>query len=411
MKIAIVHDYIKEYGGAERVLEELIKIFPQAHVYTTIFLPEYLGPHRERFEKYDIRTSFLRYIPFNAKLISPLRLLSPLAFKSFDLSSYDVIIVSQTGAYFPNVVARKAGPVAAHSHPTSSTSLQAIDGSPSLRATRNKRPLYVTYTHTPPRYLYGYKTARDMRKNKIMYFLVHIMNHFLRMVDVSSAENVDQFIANSEEVKARIEKFYRREARVIYPPVSIPKIKTLKKENFYLTGGRLARAKGIDVIVDAFIKNKKPLKIFGRGFAGFEDSLKFKVKSSKSNNIEFVGEISDEKKFELMADAKAFIFASYDEDFGITPVESMGVGTPVIAFRSGGVKETVVDGVSGVFYDNNTPEELNRAIKKFEKILKQVQDDKFRDACVQQAEKFSEKVFDRKIKHAITEALISSQKP
>jgi hypothetical protein len=109
MKIAIVHDYIKEYGGAERVLEELIKIFPDAHIYTSIYLPNYLGPHKERFKKFKIHTSFLQYFPFKAKLISPFRLLAPFAFKSMDLSGFDVIIVSQTGAYFPNLVQKTKG--------------------------------------------------------------------------------------------------------------------------------------------------------------------------------------------------------------------------------------------------------------------------------------------------------------
>lgn len=367
MKIALVHDYIKEYGGAERVLEELIKIFPQAHVYTTIFLPEYLGPHRERFEKYDIRTSFLQYIPFNAKLISPLRLLSPLAFKSFDLSSYDVIIVSQTGAYFPNLV----------------------------RKTKDQK--LICYTHTPPRYLYGYATAREV-KSGLVKFISHIVFHFLRMIDFKSSENVDQFIANSQEVKGRIEKFYRRDAVVIYPPVEATSSKAnsskLEAKSYFLTGGRLARAKGTNIIVDAFIRNKKPLKIFGRGFAGFENELKTKVQGQKTN-IEFVGEVTDEEKFELMANAKAFIFASYDEDFGITPVESMGVGTPVIAYKSGGVKETVEEGASGLFFEKNTPESLNDAIKRFENM-------KFETTKVKKtAEKFSAKEFDRKIKEIV----------
>ena len=360
MKIAIVHDYIKEYGGAERVLEELIKIFPEAKVFTTVFLPDYLGPHKTRFKKYDITTSFLQKIPFRAKLISPLRLLSPLAFKSFDFSGFDVIVVSQTGAYFPNSINKKSAKL-------------------------------ITYTHTPPRYLYGYKTARNLSKNKLISLLTHIANHFLRIVDSSASENVDLFIANSQEVKSRIEKFYRRDAAVIYPPVEIPNLKNTKKKDFCLTGGRLARAKGTDVIIKAFNKNGLPLKIFGKGFAGFEEELK----GIAEKNIEFAGEVTDSEKFELMADAKAFIFSSYDEDFGITPVESMGVGTPVIAYKSGGVKETVEEGISGLFYEKNTPEELNRIIEKFEKS-------KFETEKVKKtAKKFSEGVFDRKMREIV----------
>src|SRR3990167_1175654 len=362
MKIAIVHDYIKEFGGAERVLEVLIKLYPEADVYTSLYAPEFLGPHEDRFKNYNIHTTWLNSIPGKEKLISPLRLLSPFAFKSLNLRKYDVVIVSQTGAYFPNLV-------------------------------RHKKGKLICFTHTPPRYLYGYKTARDISKNTFLKAASSLAFHVLRMVDYESSKNVDTFIANSEEVASRIRKFYRRDATVIYPPVSIPEVVAnsyqLTDSSYYLAGGRLARAKGIDVIVKAFNKNGLSLKIFGKGFAGFEEELKSKIKNQKSK-IEFVGEVNDEEKFELMAKAKAFVFASFDEDFGITPVDAMGVGTPVIAYRSGGVKETVIDGKTGVFFDENTPESLNLAISKFE-TLRQAQGKKIADDCVERAEKFSEK--------------------
>lgn len=368
MKIAIVHDYIKEYGGAERVLEELIKLYPAADIYTSLYVPEFLGPHKKRFENYEIHPTWMNKVPMRHKLISPLRLMSPFAFKRLDLSTYDVIIISQTGAYFPNLVKKGKAKV-------------------------------VCYTHTPPRYLYGYKTAREWRKNKLIYAGASVANHFLRMVDFNASKNVDVFIANSEEVKKRIEKFYRREATVVYPPVKIPRVVDTTTNNkqpniYYIAGGRLARAKGMDIIIDSFRKNQKPLKVFGRGFAGYEEELKSKVKG-QSSKIEFVGEVTDDEKFSLLARAKAFIFASYDEDFGITPVEAMGVGTPVIAYHSGGVKETVINGKTGVFYDKNTPESLNEAIVKFEHLKLDPND------SIVRAEKFSEKEFDRKIKEAV----------
>ncbi len=199
MKVAIVHDYIKEYGGAERVLETLLQIYPDATVYTSIYAPDYLGPHRKRFEKYKIKTTFLDKIPFRQKLISPLRLLSPFAFSSLDLSGYDVVIVSQTGAYFPNWVGNRFKD----------------------QRSKIKDPILICYTHTPPRYLYGYKTARDWKKNKFFAFFAEIANYFLRKVDFLASKNVDYFIANSEEVKGRIKKFYQQDATVIYPPVEI----------------------------------------------------------------------------------------------------------------------------------------------------------------------------------------------
>lgn len=371
MKLAIVHDYIKEYGGAERVLEEFIKIFPEADIYTSLYLPNYLGPHKDRFKGLKIHTSFLQYFPFKAKLISPFRLLAPFAFKSMNLGKYDVILVSQTGSYFPNLV------------------------------NKGKAKL-ICYTHTPPRYLYGYMTARDWQSNKLKLVLGSIANHFLRIVDYNASQNVDQFIANSDEVAARIKKFYRRDALVIYPPVEIKdkKSEERNKKLFYLAGGRLARSKGTDIIIDAFLKNKKPLKIFGKGFAGFEEKLLSKIKN-KPTSIEFVGEVKDEEKLSLMATAKAFVFASFDEDFGITPVEAMSVSTPVIAYKSGGVKETVIDGKTGVFYEPNTSDALNSAINKFEKMKFSSED------CRRQAEKFSSKNFDKKISEIIENARTS----
>ncbi len=367
MRVAIVHDYIKEYGGAERVLEELVKVFPEAHIYTSVYLPHYLGPHKNRFEKMKIHTSFFQHIPLNAKLISPFRIIAPFVFKSFNLSDYDVIIVSQTGAYFPNLVQK---------------------GNAKL----------ICYTHTPPRYLYGYMTARDWKKNPFKRVVGNIMNHFLRMADYHASKNVDVFIANSQEVAIRIKKFYRREAEVIYPPVGLPaKSEGKKTQNYFLTGGRLARAKGTDVVINAFLKNNKPLKVFGKGFAGFEEELLSKLKN-KQTNIEFLGEISDEEKNLLMREARAFIFTSYDEDFGITPVEAMGQGTPVIAHNSGGVKETVIDGKTGLFYEPNTPAALSAAIEKFEKLRINPSD------CKTQAQKFSPETFDRKIKEIVKNA-------
>lgn len=367
MKVAIVHDYIKEYGGAERVLEELHKLFPEAPIYTSIYAPEYLGPHMWTFRQMNIKSSFLQYIPFREKLISIFRLISPLVFLSFNLSKFDLIIVSQAGAYFPNLV-------------------------------RKGKAKLICYTHTPPRYLYGYMTAREWQKDTLMRIFGSIANHFLRMVDFKASENVDYFIANSEEVRSRIQKFYRRDAVVINPPVDTPnlKLKTKnKKQDYYLAGGRLARAKGIDIIVEAFNRSGKKLKIFGKGFAGFDEELK----SMAGKNIEFVGEATDIERQELMAGAKAYIFASFDEDFGITPVEAMAVGTPVIAYRSGGVQETVIEGKTGIFYDENTPETINSTIEKFESASWRTKISS--DACRKQAQKFSSEVFDRKIKEFI----------
>lgn len=358
LKIALVHDYIKEYGGAERVLEALHEMFPSAPVFTSVYLPQYLGPHKDRFKTWNIRPSVLQWLPFKAKLISPMRLIAPFIFKRMDFSSYDVVIVSATGAYLPNVI-------------------------------RKGKAVHICYCHTPPRYLYGYPTARSI--SAFMKPFLHIVNHFLRMYDFESAQRVDHFIANSKETAARIEKFYRRDAGVIYPPVDMPQ-RTKNKEqrtqrSYYLAGGRLARAKRVDLAVKACTELGLPLKVFGRGFAGFEDELH----ALAGSTVEFVGEVTDQEKWELMRNAKAYLSPAQNEDFGIANVEAMASGIPVIALGEGGALESVIDGKTGVFFDKSTVDSLKKAIKKFEKLKLKPED------CRKQAEKFSKERFVKEV--------------
>lgn len=368
-KIALVHDYIKEYGGAENVLENLSEIFPDAEIFTSLYCPKFLGPHRNRLEKKwqgRIHQSFFRFIPFAYKIISPLRLLSPLAFKSFNFSKFDLIITSATGAYFPNSLNKK------------NTKL-------------------ICYCHTPPRYLYGLPTARNLKKYPIINFFAQVANHFLRLWDFKFAQNVDQFIANSQTTAARIKKFYRKDSIVINPPIDLPNKPPFLREgrvglNFYLTGGRFARAKRYDIAIEACNQLKVPLKVFGRDFAGVYDELK----NIAGSTVEFLGEVSNEEKIKLYSSAKAFIFCADNEDFGMMPVEAMGRGCPVIAYKSGGTIETVIDGKTGVFFDKLTPESCAEAIQKFEKSKI-----KFSD-CIARAHEFSKKKFVKKIQNLIS---------
>jgi glycosyltransferase involved in cell wall biosynthesis len=366
MKVALVHDYIKEYGGAEKVLEALHEIYPDATVFTSVYLPQFLGPHKTRFADWNIKTSWAQYLPLKQKLISPLRVLSPFLFRSFDFSGYDVIIVSATGAYFPNALKKKSA-------------------------------FQVCYCHTPPRYLYGYATAREWRKNIVVKIIGEVMSHVLRIIDYYASRNVDLYIANSEEVKKRIEKFYRREAVVVYPPVKISKKypeQNKQKKEYFVAGGRLARPKHIDLIVKACLELNVPLKVFGKSFAGYGEELQLLVEGRQSK-VELLGEVTDEEKAELLAGAKAYLFASVDEDFGILPVEAMAQGTPVIAYRSGGVRETVIDGKTGLFFDELSVEALKTAIRKLERS-------KFdEDVCRQQARKFADDRFKKEIEQVI----------
>lgn len=376
MKVALVHDYLKEYGGAESVLEALSDIFPDAPIYTSLYRPACFGPHRSRLEKKwqgRVNQSFFRFIPFAHKIISPLRLLSPFAFRLFDFSSYDLIISSATGAYFPNALNKK-----------------------------NAR--LFCYCHTPPRYLYGLPTARNFKKYPLFNALAQFVNHFLRYFDYRFAQNVDQFIANSSTTAARIQKFYRRDSIIINPPVDIPKASPLSKgetakprgiessDQFFLTGGRLARAKRYDIPILACKKLNLPLKVFGRDFAGYQNELL----SLAGPKTEFLGEITNQQKQQLLSSAIAFIFASDNEDFGIAPVEAMAAGTPVVAYRSGGVTETVIDGKTGLFFDNLTPDSCVKAIQKLQKTKINSQD------CLSQAQKFSHQAFTKKIHQVIS---------
>lgn len=385
IKVALVQDYIKEFGGAEAVLETLSDIFPDAPIFTSIYKPQYLGPHQQRLEKKwqgRVRQSFFQYIPFAHKIISPLRLFSPLAFRSFNFSKYDLIISSATGAYFPNSLNKKNAKL-------------------------------ICYCHTPPRYLYGLPTARKFTQNKIIRFVVEIVNHFLRLSDFRYSQNVDQYIANSYTTAARIKKYYRRDSIIINPPVDIPKknispfnqgemSKRSETEGFFLAGGRLARAKRFDIAIQACNQLGLKLKIFGRDFSNtLEDLKKISASSAKDfasaeSNIEFIGEVTQQEKAQLYQNAKAFIFSADQEDFGIVPVESMAYGCPVIAYRSGGVTETVVDGKTGVFFDELTPESCVQAIKKFQKLKIKYSD------CISRASEFSTAKFISKIKKLLT---------
>ncbi len=362
MKVAIVHDYLKEYGGAERVVEAILEIWPDAPVYTTVFLPEYAGPHRERVEKWNIKTSFLQKFPLKEKLISMFRFIASLVFWTLDLRKFDVIIVSSAGTYTsPNFIKR------------------------------SKKSTLITYYHTPPRYLYGYPVANDWRRNifrRTLLVLGQIPMFFLRILDKYAAQIPDYVVANSKEVAGRIKRIYGRKATVIYPPVEIPREKgSSGRGNYYLIGGRVSRHKGFDIAVKAFTKLRLPLKVFGGTFASY-GLEQFKKEAGK--NIEFLGEVPESLKWKLMRGAKAFIFPSEAEDFGIIPVEAMAVGTPVIALGQGGVLETIIDGKTGVLFRERTSESLIGAVRKFNDLNHR---SITAGNCIRQAKKFSKERF------------------
>jgi glycosyltransferase involved in cell wall biosynthesis len=380
MRVAIVHDYIKEYGGAERVLEALTEIFPQAPIYTAFCAKNSLA--HNHFKDKQIITSWAQYVPFfKSKLYSPLRFLTPLIWGSFDLSKYDLVISSSSW-----YIAKGFGNRFNHK-------LLAM----------HHTPIEICYCHTPPRWLYGYTTSVNFQKYWPVRVYALIIGHFLRLYDFKQAQKVDYFIANSKEVQARIKKFYRRDVTVIYPPVSLPNVKhkteNLKKDYYFIVS-RIVGAKGLELAVDAVLKLGFKLKIAGSpaGYYFEHDKLVKKAHSADSgqaHGVEFLGQVSDEELVKLYKGAKGFLALSQDEDFGITPVESMRCGTPVIAFNGGGYKETVIDGKTGVLFDDYSVDGLIEAIKKFESSKFNAKD------CVEQAEKFSKERFKREIQDFI----------
>jgi len=368
MKVAIVHDQLREFGGAERVLVALKKIYPQADIFTTTFDLNSLGIHKELIKNWKVNVSWFGKIPFLNRFYSPFRFLTPLIWESFNFDKYDLVI-SSSGSWMSKGIKT------------------------------NKPTIHISYIHHPPRYLYGYETAIEWQKYFLIKIYGYIVNHFLRIWDFTSSQRADYLIANSEETKRRIEKFYRRDAVVIYPPVNIPDSKLFKtiynnlqpfKTDYFLTVSRLARAKHIDVLIKAANLAKFNLKIVGSG-RDFE-----RLKQTACPTVEFLGNLSDQELKKIYLNAKAFLFASKDEEFGIAPVEAMGYALPVIAFRSGGLPEYLIDDKNGYLFDHLDENSLVEKVKKFES-LKVEKLKKMRKEARKTAERFSEKIFKENI--------------
>lgn len=369
MKVALVHDYLKEYGGAERVLEALAEAFPDAPIYTAFYKED--SDAYIRFKHKKIVSSWVQNIPgFDTKLHSPLRFLAPKIWGSFDFSEYDVII--------------------------GSASWYVTKGFP-----RKGKAIEICYCHTPPRWLYGYKTSVEWQRFWPIKVYGNVVGHVMRQYDFDAAQKVDYFIANSKEVQGRIKKFYRRDSTVIYPPVSLePKTQNLKpKKDYYFIVSRIVGAKGIDMAIEAARKHGFTLKIAGAS-AGYYTGLK-DMQETAPENVEFLGHVTDEELLKLYSGAKAFIATATDEDFGITPVEAMLCGTPVIAYYGGGFKETIIEGKTGVFFHESNADALVDAVKKFETMKLDPK------ACIAQAEKFSKERFINEIKEFVQQTVRS----
>jgi glycosyltransferase involved in cell wall biosynthesis len=321
MRVAIIHDYLNQYGGAERVLEALHELYPDAPIYTSLYDPAAMPAS---YCDWDIRTSWMQRLPGWRQHFRKYFLLYPSAFEGFDLSGYDLIL-SSSSAYAKGVIP-----------------------APSAR--------HICYCHTPMRF--AWRTGDYIKREGLGLFqrgVLPLLLTYVRLWDVATTPRVDQFIANSREVAARIERYYGRTALVIAPPVDLSPYRPWVPGNFYLAGGRLIPYKRLDLVIQAFTALKLPLKVFGDG------RDRARLQALAGPNVEFLGQIGEEQRHELFASCRAFIFPG-EEDFGITPLEAMSAGRPVIAYAAGGALETVIEGLTGRFFHQQSAAAIAAAV-------------------------------------------------
>lgn len=356
MKVAFVHDYLNQSGGAERVLKALCELFPEAPIFTLIYDKKETNGE---FEDKRIVTSFLQRIPGVQKHHRVFPLLMPLAVKHLNVGAYDLII-SDSECFGKGVL-------------------------------KNSQAIHISYCHTPARFLWdGYQAhLAQSRLPRIIKFLAPLALTYLRVWDIHTIEHVDYFLANSQFIADRIRKYYRREARVIYPPVSLNAFKaTNKKETYYLLLMRLVPYKKPEIVIEAFNALGLPLKVVGDG------PLFNRLRRRAEKNIEFIGRVAHSEVAPYYGKARALIFPQ-EEDFGISAVESCASGTPVIAFGRGGIREIVTEGLNGIFFNEQTPQGLMRAVKAFQKM-------KFNGKVVSNSvSKFDEARFKREVMETI----------
>ncbi|MEI6477849.1 MAG: glycosyltransferase [bacterium] len=353
--IALVQDWLTGFAGGEQVLLALHEMYPDAPIYTSLYAPEKVP----QFANATVIPSYLQKVPGLLTRHQTAIPLMPLAFESFDLKGFDVVI--------------------------------SVGGGLSKGVITQPDQTHISYCHTPMRYLWH--IGGDSRASGS--WLKSQAAHKLRIWDVVSASRVDRFLANSQTVADRIAKIYRQDATVVYPPVNTSRfhVATDKPGDYFLSVGRLISYKRVDLAVEACIKTKQPLKIAGTGPES--DSLKAMAKNAPW--IEFLGRVPDAELEGLYQGARAFIFPA-EEDFGIVPVEAMSVGRPVIAFGKGGATESVVEGVSGTFFDKQEGDSLGEKLTAFK-------DADWDPAAIrQQAERFDVELFKKTMKEIVDAA-------
>lgn len=369
MKVAIIHEWLLVEAGAEKVLSEILKLYPEADLFCLIdFLP---AAERAFIDNRVTQTSFIQKLPFAKKRYRLYLPLMPLAIEQFDLSNYDLVI-SCNYAVAKGII---TGP----------------------------NQLHISYIHSPMRYAWDLQ-FQYLRQAKLEYgiksWLARWVLHKMRLWDSRTAHGVDHYIANSKFITRRVKKVYGRDATVIYPPVDTDYFTPSegKKEDFYLTVSRLVSYKHIDILVKAFAKMpERRLIIIGGG------PEEVRLKAMAGNNVTLLGHLKTEEVRDYMRRARAFLFAA-EEDFGIVPLEAQACGTPVIAYERGGVLETIINidtseakSATGIFFSKQTSESVIEAIIRFEKIENRISV----KSCCENALLFSSEIFRQKFKEYV----------
>lgn len=372
LKVAIVHEWLIDYSGSERVVEQLLKCFPSADLFSVVdFLP---ADGRDFLGGRQARTTFIQRLPGAEKRFRAYLPLMPVAIEQLDLSSYDVVISS--------------------SHAVAKGVITGPD------------QIHISYVHSPIRYAWDlqhqYLSEAGLTRG-VKSWIARLILHYMRMWDQRTANGVDYFVANSEFIARRIKKAYRRDASVIYPPVDTERfcLAAAPREEFYLTASRMVPYKKVPTIVEAFARMpNKRLVVIGDG------SEMARARAVAAPNVEFLGYQPFDSLRDHMQRAKAFVFAA-EEDFGITPVEAQACGTPVIAYAKGGALETIrgLDDAkpTGVFFDKQEPDAIIRAVESFEQVY-----EKFNASnCRDQALRFTPERFREAICSLVTSLTVS----
>ena len=328
MRVAIVHYWLVGMRGGEKVLEEFCRLYPQADIFTHVYVPEKTSA---LIKRHRITTTFISRLPFAARFYKKYLPLMPAALEELDLTSYDLVISSESG--------------------------------PAKGVITHPNAVHICYCHSPMRYLWDqYQTYRG-NSGLLTRLFMSLTMPFLRVWDVSSAARVDRFVANSSFIARRIAKAYRRDAAVIFPPVDVDAftIADAPKRDFYLCAGQLVPYKRVDLAIAACNRLGRRLVIVGTG------SETARLRAMAGATIEFKGWASFEELQDLTRNCRALLFPG-EEDFGIVPLEAMAAGRPVIAYGSGGALDTVVEGETGVFFHEQTVEALQAAIEHCESV-------------------------------------------